>query len=503
MLAALIAEIELDADSQIRKPSSIQVQELRSNLYQLAAQADESQLSELTDLNLTSPTDETGSSPDFFHRSSATTSSLTSASENPPLNSFDSPLGFLKAALPDVSTRTLNAALLQAGIGQGDEPDMWEIITDILSRESIREMEERGIEGLDGDEDLAYQLRDDEITWETVVSKKKKPRETIKAKKPRASRATKFSIVDIRQRQHGQPRNKNKPSSAVPDPWVQLSSLAEYVSSFVTPHPASLFLSFFHAPNYSTPYEALRNALNSICRSTTAQPQDELCSSLLEVLDAQYGDLTSEQRSCLISDIHLSVQATNGRGDDALDLINLLRRLDSDSSSVAPELGVFHAPPQSPVLDNHKAAAAVPTKLRVVLPSGPPSPPPPPSKAKIKPAVAKQLANEWQQVPQRKVWSSLPSSHVHHIPAYAHDVNGFQVKKNRVSQGGKDDNGEVAVYKSKMVAALKKRDKILMEAAKYWRRGNSNTKGGEVALFYAQQVSLTIFVISTCTQSFI
>jgi hypothetical protein len=470
LLAALLAEVDLDSDGNA--VSSADMDTLRATLNELAAQADESQLSEFSELQLTSPTDDSTSTPEFYYGRTATTSSLGSDSSNSSQASFSSPIGFLQAALPHISTETLKNALSNAEKDNG-EVDMWDVVANILTAESIRELEERGLNGLDEDEDFCHFLRDDELTWETVETTKKKHKShEHQTPKRRTGRPTKVALVDIRQRQHV--HQSSKTIGAPPsDPWTRLSSLSTHLATLLRPHPASLFLSYFHSPNYPTPYVALCSVLESLCQDQQiSSERTTMLFNLLDILLPQYDNLGVEQRLHLISDVELAVKVTEGREDDALDLVNLLRELDSDSSSHL-EMGVYHF--------SSKASPSAPSGTIKRLPSAPPPIlPPPHSKRKLKPPSHKPSPYQWQLVPQRKPVNRGPHPLAHHIPAYARDVNGVKVKNKPEGSFGSED------YRRKVT---RKRDELLREAARMWQKGNKKTRGGEVAFYFAERVS--------------
>lgn len=481
LLAALLADLESDGQGNIAKPSTRQVDDLRTTLRELSAQADETQLSEFSDLQLTSLDDDTTSTPDFYHGGTATTSSLSSGKSESSQHSFSSPLGFLQAALPHVSTTKLRSALES---NDGEDTDMWDVVAGILTEESIREMEERGLDGLEG-ENL---FGEGEVIWETVEPKKKVREPKIAKRK--GNRGKTISLVDIRQQQHVRP---NAPrSTPAPDPWTQVSSLSSHLATLLSPHPAALFQSYFHSPDYATPYQALCACLVSICNNYTGEIPEEYTAALfilLDILLPEYDYLDCEERSRLISDTELSLQATRGHGDDALDLVKLLRDLDSDSTSGYLEMGVYHFSP---------APSTTQPQRTTSLPSGPPSAQPPPQirpKAKPPPTSTKPSPFQWQSVPQRKASYRGPHPLAHHIPAYARDVNGKKVRGqgNAYGQGGKGDVGELGEYRRKMSESMRRRNELLREATRMWQRGNSKTRGGEVAFYFAERVSLVKF----------
>ncbi|KAF5383560.1 hypothetical protein D9615_003769 [Tricholomella constricta] len=482
LLAALLADLESDAQGNVIVPTPRQIDDLRITLWELSSQADESQLSEFSDLQLTSTTDDTSSTPDFYNGNTATSSSLNSDSSDSSHLSFSSPLGFLQAALPHISTKTLSSALENA---DADDMDMWDIVAGILTAESIREMEERGLDGMD-DEGLDRTIREDDITWETIEHNKK-PSMKMKARKQRTARGKTMTLVDVRQQQHAQyvPKRSNSDAArpvAAPDPWTQLASLSSHLATLLPPHPPAFFQSYFHCPNYATPYVALHACLKSICSSQPERFLEEHTDTLFTLLDILlpiYEDLDSEQRSRLISDVEVSLQATHDRGDDALDLAKLLRDLDSDSTSYL-EMGVYHVSPQ------------VEARPRQTLPSGPPPIQPPPQlrpKPKPPPSSKKPSPFQWQFVPQRRTSNGGPHPLAPFIPAYTRDVNGNKVKGagNAYGQGGKGDVGELCEHRRKVGESMRKRNELLKQATRMWQKGNSKTRGGEVAFYFAER----------------
>ncbi|KAG5722796.1 Smr domain-containing protein [Termitomyces sp. T112] len=467
LLAALLADLETDGQGNTIVPSSGQIEELKNTLRELSSQADESQLNELSDLHLASNTDDTNSTPEFYQGTTTSSSDSSESSQQP----FSSPLGFLQAALPHIPTATLRSALDGT---DGDDIDMWDIVADILTIEIIREMEERGLDGLD--EELGHVLNEREISWETV-ERKKKPE---KVEKRRNTRGKTVSLVDVRQRQHTPKRmnaNVSRPAAA-PDPWTQLSSLSTHLATLLPPHSPSFFQSYFHSPEHATPYIALHACLRSICNSQPGIPADEykdILSNLLEIISPEYEGLDDEAHMHLLSDLEVSLQATSGRGDDALDLAKLLRDLDSDSTGYL-KMGVYHSAPQS-------------SKARQIrrpnLPTGPPPIPPPPQlrpSAKPPPPSTKSSSFQWQTVPQRRPVTQSPHPLAANIPAYASKVAG-----NTFGKGGKGDVGEPNVHKRRMEESIRKRNELLKQATKMWQKGNSKTRGGEVAFYFAER----------------
>ncbi|KAG5638551.1 hypothetical protein H0H81_011897 [Sphagnurus paluster] len=480
LLAALLAELQSDAQGKPLVPTPRQIDELRATLCELSSQADESQLCEFSGVHLTSQTDDSTSIPEFYHGNTATTSSLDSSSSDSSRHSFSSPLGFLQAALPHISTETLSSALEEA-----DDIDMWDIVAGILTAQFIREMEERGLDMPEEDDQLP------EI-WETVENKKKVVPKS-RAGKKRTARGKTITLGDVRQQQHVQyaPKRSNESnpvrSPAASDTWTQIASLSSHLASLLPPHPSSFFQSYFHSPEYPTPYNALRSCLNSICASQSSEIMAEeyidTLFMLVDILRSEYESLDNAPRSRLISDVEISLQATNGRGDDALDLAKLLRDLDSDSTGYL-EMGIYHVAPCGSPVEARKAP-------KQSLPSGPPPIQPPPQlRPKPKPPPSKKPSPyQWQSVPQRRTSHSGPHPLAPYIPSYTRDVNGVKVKGagNAFGQGGKGDVGELGEYKRRMGESMRKRNELLKQATRMWQRGNSKTRGGEVAFYFAER----------------
>ncbi|KAG7444463.1 uncharacterized protein BT62DRAFT_971166 [Guyanagaster necrorhizus] len=485
LLAALIADIESDDNGSFVEPSSTDIANLRASLTELAAEAETSQLSEqYVNLNLGAGySDDTTSTPSAYVGETSTSSTSGSVSSQ---SSFSSPLGFLQAALPHIKHDQLNRALSNTQPGDS-EMDMWDLVAGILSEERIREMEERG---LDGSEDADNM--EDESPWNMVCSKKKVLRAgEHKTTGKKRKRNKPIALTDIRQQHRCAPVRSNSLDSPrggpmpISDRWTQLSSLSTHVSTFLPPHEPSFFLSYFHSPSYSSPYAALFSALSTINRSHQPDVDKHIpvLVTLLEMLHTIYEDLNSEEHSRLRLDAELCVNATQGRGDDAFELAKLLRELDTDSSSGYLQMGVYHSSQPTSAPQN------VSGPLKSLEP--PPSPLPPKTQyTSVPPAVAhKPSPYQWQSVKRQKGPERIPQSLPMHIPAYTRDVNGMKIKGsgNGIGKCGKGDVGEIDEYRKRMNESMKKRDEMLKEAALMWQRGTSKSRGGEVAMYYAER----------------
>lgn len=464
----MLADLETDALGNKVTPSSSQIKEFRKTLRELSSQADELQSNELSD-----HTDDTSSTPEFCQGTTATSSSDSSESSQQP---FSSPLGFLQAALPHISNATLRSALDATAV---EDVDMWDIVADILTADSIREMEERGLDGLD-DQELGSVLYEGEVSWETVERK----RRPDKVEKRKNTRGKTISIVDVRQRQHA-PKRTNADISRPPaatDPWTQLSSISSHLATLLPPHSPSFFQSYFHSPEHASPYIALYACLKSICSSKPSASSGEYKDTFFTLLDIvlpEYDGLDDETHTRILSDIEISLQATRGRGNDALDLTKLLRELYSDSTGYL-EMGVYHSAPQ----DRKTTEIRRPN-----LPTSPPPiPSPPQSRPSAKPppsSLTKCNPFQWQTVPQRRPANKGPHPLAASIPAYASKSKGTG---SALGKGGKGDVGELNDHRRRMEESMRKRDELLKQATKMWQKGNSKTRGGEVAFYFAERV---------------
>ena len=461
LVAALVADLELDAGNS-------QIEGLRATLRELSAQAEVSQLSEISGLQVASPTS-TSTSSSFGVRDDYTTtpSSLTPSTSLSSQDAFSSPFGFLRAALPHVPNETFRSALKDADM---EELDLWEVVAGILTAETIREMEERGL-----DEDDSRNTPPAE--WQIVGEKKGKRRN---------KRGNTITLGDVRQQQQIRPVPR-KSLSASPDPWTQLSSLSSHLATLLPPHQPSFFQSHFHSPEHPTPGIALRACLASICKARTQLPPEEHTDTLfilLDILLPEYPTLDQEEHNQLISDIELALQATSGNGDGSLNIVKLLRDLDTDSTDRL-EMGVYHTSPP-----------ALKSKPRQnTLPSGPPPIPPPPQPLfkpeppeSPSPSPKNQNPFGWQSVPIRQIPRKGPDPLAQHIPAY--NRNGVKGKGagNTFGQGGKGDVGELGDHGERIRESMRKRHELLRSAAWMWQRGNSGNRGGEVALYFADRV---------------
>ncbi len=468
-MAAFLADIEYDRDGNSKTPTSFEIQSLRNNLREIA---DAAELSEqLENVEIATYTEDTASTPSLYLGETATSSSNASVATTP--------LGFLQAALPHIDADQLDKALDNAQKADG-EMDMWDVIANILTAESIREMEERGLEGLDD-----YESPVQEHAWATVTGKGSKSAGKKKKRTPT------IAIADIRQQHHIRPqpvrRYTTEPVGPAPDAWTQLASLSTHVASFVPSQESSFFLSHFHSPRYSSPYAALCTALAVIRDSMTYTPDEHIPRylELLNIILPMYEHLNSEEQSRMVAEAELCIIVTRGMDDNALELVSLLRELDSDCALGYLDMGIYHSPQPSP--------STLKSFVSRLPAHPPPIPPPPPFKSRQNTNTGsgnKPSPYQWQAVRKRRGPDRPPPITTIHVPAYTRDVNGMKVKGsgNGHGKGGKGDVGELEMYRRRMKESLRKRDEMLREATRSWQKGTSKSHGGEVALFFAERV---------------
>ncbi|KAI6044420.1 hypothetical protein EDC04DRAFT_367513 [Pisolithus marmoratus] len=519
LLAALIADLQPDGKDGL-SPSRDRVAALRVNLKELACQAAEQYESELRDeldsTHLSSSqclsTDESCGSPGYYGE---TTESLTSESSVLSIQSFSSPLGFLQAALPHIHPSKLQCALREAGSADVSDIDMESIMENILTNEYIRELEERGLDGLD-DENPSH-LISDEAIWQQVEPKKKvvSPSTNGNVTKKKNIRNKATPLVDIRQRQHIPSPARETLSTAAPDMWTQLSSLSEHLATLLPPNSPNSFQSYFHSPKHTSPAKAVRAALSDIsgktrkAESLARSPDSRNTSVLFNVLDVIcdfpiYARLGPAQRSNVYSDVQLALSATQGCGDDSLYIVCLLLELELDLQTGSLAMGVYHHPP--PPLSPSSSSAglsspASPSKspTRVTNGASRSSPitqwiPHSPTKA------GNSSALDWQTVTSRKPPpNNRQCSLSLCIPAYGNHPSSGTAKVrgagNGFGKGGKGDVGELTSaprnMRSHLTESWKKQNELLREASRAWRSGNSKSRGGEIAQYFAERARET------------
>ncbi|KAK7687797.1 hypothetical protein QCA50_009016 [Cerrena zonata] len=483
------------------KPSSQAEQSLRTILSELAAQAERDEECALSDRfdqlefgTTCSVTDEASSGNDLFSNDTQVTSPTALSSNTSEASGssgstqpFSSPIGFLQTAFPDIPTHRLRSIV--SSMGDIDDLDMEEVVDHICSLECVRELEQRGMDELSDDQE-------DLTPWLAVEKKK-----SFAPSKKQKQRGTTFTFGDVRQTRHIRPStapnspNPNTNGASAPDPWTQASSLASHLATLVPSIPASRFHSIFHSPEYNSPSVAIRATLRSI------KPLDESIEfahalSIFEFLENgnDFTSLSPSEREQLMSDAKLAVRATGGQPDVALDLVQVLRDLDSDAVSGEVEWRLYHspAPPQTAYSPRFASNAARRTKLKLKLPTEPPPVPPPPTRQHSSP-ISPVTSNAWKTIAASRV-KSEPSSHPlkDFIPAY--DPSNIPTKKGK-ARGGINGPGRKAVtpgnenrtHSLRAKELMQERAQALKEAGRAWQNGHGRNRGGEVAFYYAEK----------------
>ena len=498
-----------------------------------------------TDVRITDDSVRSSSGPYDASSSGATSTSATTSptsnspkSESSSVASFTSPLGFLQAAFPRIPRHRLQAALNEAGytFDNVEDIDIVTVIEGLLSKEYVKDLEERGLDALDDYLDDLSPRTNERQSWETMQSKKA-------AKKK--GRGKTIALNDVRQQHHVRPGVSRKnggpmaPSLPPPDPWTQVSSLSSHLSSLVPSHPPSFFQSFFHSPESATPATAIRAALTSIAGADDdIIPENALLLFNMHDflrLSPDYDLLDAEARDRLLSDAALCLRATQAQPDEAMELTWFLRDLDADAEAEWA-MGPYHSAIPLPTTP--------PSKHVQKLPSGPPSAkrPAPASRAHrpmmsietspLEPPPRPPPPNAWNTVPEKK---PLPGLHplVASIPAY-NPLNGVSAKARAKTRAqiampgdvgsmragareaavvlgalGGVDGKEAQKQKRRMEELRVRRAEAILSAGRAWQKGNAKNKGGEVAMFYAEQVRLlfdslvSLLPISECSLEFI
>ncbi|KAL1710835.1 hypothetical protein EV121DRAFT_192061 [Schizophyllum commune] len=505
IVLALLHELQSDDNGRCIAPSPDQLDELRTNLRILSCGADDLQLNDdMARLQIPDEEDSCTSTPDMTSSNADTTSSGTSwESMSSSRDHSSSPLEFLSAALPGVSAERL-AVMLASADDDDIDANMWDILERFLTQEHIRELEERGLDGLSDGE------AQDDRSWHTVVNQKSVP-DTFRAsgsvqrtptmpkpKKSAKNGSIKITFGDVRQ-QNGHrvpPISTSVPSSpsSSSDIWTKINSISSYLSTLLPDRPASFFLSHFHSPGHPTPYQALKAALERIAEDTTVGEDDDV--ALIEILEVLRSDKTRtiDEESRLVDDARLVLNASGGKADCALDLLYMLQDFAADDNM---ELGPYHSPLPSPLpsrVPRYSDAAAVTrsaptTPARTAFPSGPPPVAPPPARWKgpsTPQSRKKPSPYQWQRVNGSKVKNKPAHPQPVHVPTYNRDVNGTKIRGsgNALGKGGKGDVGELD-YQARQEESMRQRAEMLKNASLVWK--DRSRGGAETALYYVER----------------
>ncbi|KAH7098220.1 hypothetical protein BKA62DRAFT_713807 [Auriculariales sp. MPI-PUGE-AT-0066] len=408
-------------------------------------------------------------SPDYSETSSSSPSSRSGGSVM---------LQFLTTAFPHLPSYSLEAKLQ-------DGSAMQNIVEVILSEEYIRELEERGIDGLE--DDLARPVHPPLAQWIEPQRKKKKERgRTIVLGDVRQGGATALPTQP-------KPRAAPTPTAAVrramdESPWIRLDSISLRLAQLIPTATPATFLSPFHDPKHATPAAALRFALAGIAQKCTIQILPETLRFLLETFPpedlAQDADAALEDVA-LKDDASLCLRAAQGSMEDAIDVLTILRDF-----AKAPQYGTVHAPaPSTPLIATSSTISQ--QTLRLVPQRASTAPPEVTTFSQAAAANAKRATtsnNSWQTVERKKKPPPAQPPHSDFIPAYrvgGSSRNPRYHSTAKVQAAGYEE--EVTFHRIEARALQRERTEALRHAMRYWRQGNARNLGGEVAIYYAER----------------
>ena len=163
-------------------------------------------------------------------------------------------------------------------------------------------------------------------------------------------KAKKLVINDIR-KHHSSAANSFR-GSPTTDPWAQSMPLSTHLATLIPSCDANYFQSAFHDPQHSSPYKALRHALQKVNdrlhpdNDTLSEQETQHLFGMFDMLRESpvYETMNAEQRDLLLSDARLALRATNGEPDIAWDLVSILTDLKRDL-----DVGTYHSPPTTPM----------------------------------------------------------------------------------------------------------------------------------------------------------
>jgi hypothetical protein len=352
----------------------------------------------------------TNLSEDITDISSSMSSANISQSEG-----IGPPLEFLQAAFPGVSVQILQDIIRNSPKYDGCI-DMEAIVEEILSRELKASVRENYMN--EGPASSLPELR------EIAIERKKKGR-----KKKTSNVAERIVIGDVLHRQMV-PVKKGQVIQERVDPWSQLASLAEYLST-ILPAPAETFLSLFHSPQHATAFQAICAYIDTLQGYQISETDlDSKLSLLIEILAVE-----SEQqlqldwaRRCL--------RATQGKIAEALDLYRVLEEVERSA----------------PII-HQGSSSTLDEKINTFTPKSPTT------KSKGRPET---------------------TVHADHIPKY----RGSGSVAIRPSSSLND----VAMHRAVEQEWRDKRAEALRKASQHWQR-SQNGYGRQIAAFYAEEAN--------------
>lgn len=374
---------------------------------------------------------------------SSSTSGLPSATlSDSGLGIVGSPLQFLQAAFPDLPISTLQEAIDCANARDGPI-DMEYVVQELLSSELLSTASNSG------DQEWKAELSSTSV-------RKKKEKQAVKP--------IKIVLGDVRHRKLGTQAKPTTPSPDQVDPWSQLASLAEYLSTLL-PIPYTTILSSFHSPDFATAFDALAFQIDRLPRSVLSENQiDSDLIRMVEIIndgndtgvDAQWA------RKCL--------QATKGRMENALDLYKILLEI----KELSP---IVHLKP--PGIANGSTPKLVPHSPRADPVVRPPTVHVSTENAR---RPKQRLDTEWKVVERRRPKSPQPQSHEEFIPAH-------QIFKRPPSETIQKRQFDVVEQNRAIEQSWRdKRAEALRKASQQWQKGQDKF-GKQVASYYADEAS--------------
>jgi hypothetical protein len=330
---------------------------------------------------------------------------------------------------------------------------MEKVVEDLLSSEPLARLDSDAMDIGDGRTETKGDWKMD--TTRRSTHKKAKPTRKLE----------RIVLGDVRQRQLITSPSERGRTEEI-DPWTQLASIAEYLSTLIR-CPASVFLSAFHSPVHPTAFHAVASYIDSAPPSgLTEEAVDQHLISMAETMstgvDVEEWD-AQLARKC----IHI----TGARLSDAIDLYEVVMNLE--------ELGpVNHLP--APIRVPSGSTPMIPT-----FPSTTESPGPlefrPRLQANKYPALKQENVSEWSIVKKRTPKPSDLHPHAQFIPAYRNlkAVPAWTIKK------AADD---VRLNRDTERSWQERRGEALRKASQHWQHSQGGF-GHQVAGFYAEEAN--------------
>lgn len=158
---------------------------------------------------------------------------------------------------------------------------------------------------------------------------------TTKVKKKKKAKGLTIPIVDTLQRRALVPASLGPvPRPAPSDVWSAFASLAAYLAEIAPRAAAPWFLTYLHAPDYYSAYDAVRAALSQLALTSPTDAPPEVVGILESVYGIPYDgeeDDSAQLRAC--------VGAADANASDVMDLMDVLADLRSWPDFEAARMG--------------------------------------------------------------------------------------------------------------------------------------------------------------------